>query len=87
MSERNTASDASLLEDENTRNEVREIVTDIMATSTTKLTHFLIRLARSFCLARSAQIRRRASRLRERNYIRKCRCSLGKSGTLGVIER
>ena len=38
---------ASLLEDENTRDEVREMATDIMATSTTKQTH-PIRLARSF---------------------------------------
>jgi len=38
---------ASLLEDEHTRDEVREMATDIMATSTTKLTH-PFRVVRSF---------------------------------------
>jgi len=37
---------ASLLEDEHSRDEVREMATDIMAASTTKLTHS-IRLARA----------------------------------------
>jgi len=40
VSKRNEAKRASLDEDENTRDESREIVTDIMATSTTKLTLF-----------------------------------------------
>jgi len=39
---------ASLLEDENTRDEVREMATDILATTTTKLTN-PIRLARLVC--------------------------------------
>jgi len=42
---------ASLLEDEHTRDEVREMARKIMATSTTKLT-YPIRLARSVCFAR-----------------------------------
>ena len=49
------ASLASLLEDEHTRDGSREMATDIMATSTTKLTiiHSIrIRLARSACFAR-----------------------------------
>jgi len=46
-SERALMKRASFDEDENTRDEVREMATDIMATPTTKLTHS-IRLARSF---------------------------------------
>jgi len=41
---------ASFEEDENTRDESREMATDIMATSTTELTLFhSIRFKRSFC--------------------------------------
>ena len=48
------------MEDEHTRDEVREMAIDIMATSTTELTH-PIRLARSVCFARPSLKMRLAS--------------------------